>query len=140
MFKLIMTMRRRKGMSPEEFREYYEERHVKLLYSCVPEVALYRRNYIIVNDPFLAGGQDGRGVTEEPEFDVFTEAGYDDREAALEAMQALLDGPHAERIREDEDRFVERGSVKFYVVESHESPKPWPQAAAATATPNRGGA
>lgn len=129
MFKVVITMKRRQGLGRREFREHYEQRHVPLMYEGMPETEVYRRNYVSVDDPFLSDGHDGRSVAGETEFDVITEVEYSSREAATASMEALLSGDLAARIREDENQFIEPGSVRFYVVEVDESPKPWPRPA-----------
>lgn len=103
MIKLMFLMKRRQGMSRAEFREYYENRHAPFMLGVVGKPAEYRRNYTV--DPA------------ESEYDAITEIVYTDA-ADLAAAQAAMAHPdNADRIREDEARFVDPASVRAFVVD-----------------------
>lgn len=101
MIKLMFLMKRRPGLTRAEFRDYYENRHAPFMQSVVGRPAEYRRNYVV--DPA------------EGDCDAITEILYE-TEADLAAAQAAM-AANAERIREDEERFVDRASVRSFVVD-----------------------
>lgn len=123
MFKWIVMIKKKKGMSREEFIDYYENRHEPLIRELLPRSVVYRRNYLIFNDPML--NADGRGGdAEEAGFDVLTESVFSTREDAEALMKAFASPGIFERIRADEDNFVEPGHAKMYVVEVRQSAYP----------------
>ena len=71
---------------------------------------------------FLDPAPNSRVPTDvEPEYDVILEIWYDDR-AAYDATRELLSAPDVVReIVEDEEKLFDRSSIRFYVVEEHES-------------------
>lgn len=72
--------------------------------------AVHRRNFVVHPDPANPG-----------DFDVITEVFYEDRDAA-EATFAEMAKPELQRCRvEDEERFLDTGSIKIFVVETEET-------------------
>ncbi|QDX79891.1 hypothetical protein B9N43_00655 [Denitratisoma sp. DHT3] len=108
MIKSIAMMKRKPGISHEEFVRYYEEVHAPLGLKHFP-FARYVRNFV---KPIP--GQ------EEPPFDVITEfwfANEDDHRKALEFNAT----PAAKIFREDEDRFMDSSKTVGYLVDERES-------------------
>jgi len=125
MFKLIVTIKKKRGMSRQEFIDYYEKQHTVLCRQILPPLEVYRRNYIMNDDPFLKAIGDNRAVDGENDFDVITEAIYTSRTEAQASMAALFDGNIGTQIMNDEAKFCEPGGIKFYVVQVHQSSIPW---------------
>jgi uncharacterized protein (TIGR02118 family) len=100
MIKIIALIRRRADMSPEEFRDYYERRHVPLFHRTLPaDVADAIRHYV-QNHAVRHG--DGRT---EPPYDCVTEIGFDD----LAGKQRWSDWYLSEAgkvLRDDEENFM----------------------------------
>lgn len=115
MIKLVMPMKRRPGMSVEEFREYYEtkhrligERHLK------GYVDRYLRRFV---NPL----PDRDGELREPEYDVILEIWYPD-EATFKACGQHLRQPEiAREIREDEEKLFDMRYMRSYLVDESES-------------------
>lgn len=107
MIKMIFTMRRKAGISREAFIDHYERHHVPLALSFIPPPLVYRRNYV-------ADKQDDT-------FDVVTEIAYATPEEAGQAQAAMASPEAIAAIRADEDRFIESGSVRSYLVETYDS-------------------
>lgn len=124
MFKLLITMKRRAGMSFDDFVSYYHDHHLPNVAAILPPVAngarVHRRNFIQRDDPFLAVIGDGRADANPP-FDAVTEIEFDTRDDAECAMRAFFEPGYLERIKDDERRFVDIPSVKFYVVDVQET-------------------
>ena len=124
MYKCIILMKKKRGLSRREFIDYYENKHVPLLRELAPMREIYRRNYIVFDDPmFNVDGRDG--AADSVAFDVITESIFATREAAEAAKNAVLGSPKTlQRVKADEANFVEPGSVRMYVVEVRQSPIP----------------
>ena len=79
MYKYMILMKKKKSISRAQFMDYYENSHVPLMRSLVSGRELYRRNYIVADDPMF--NVDGRqGSTEDFGFDVITECAFAARE------------------------------------------------------------
>jgi len=115
MVKGIALLKRKPGLTPEEFRKHYEESHAPLALKVVPTIKRYVRNYI-TTVAFTAGG-------EEPLFDCITEQWFDDMEG-LQAMMAIGGTDAGRAIAEDERKFLDRKKTVYLVVEEVESQLP----------------
>jgi EthD domain len=118
MIKIIILLKRRTGMSRDEFIEYYEKRHAVLAVKLIPGIAAYRRLYL---DPGRAAfGQEvpwpGFDVVTEMEF--ATDADYDKAFATISQADVLR------QITEDEENLFDRGSIRAYIVDERESRLP----------------
>ena len=117
MVKVITLIKRKPGLSREEFIKHYEEVHAPLGLKHFPTFRRYARNYVITPPG-----------AEEPDFDCITEIWYDDMDGARAVTNALggyqdngLGGYETEigRVfREDEEQFMNRSNrVSFFVEE-----------------------
>jgi hypothetical protein len=105
MIKAILMVKRRSGLSREEFREPYESGHAPLALQTLPSLRHYVRNYL----------EPTNGI--EPPLDVITEFWYDDVEGQAETQNIYLNDP-AQVLQRDEEEFMDRASmVSFSVVE-----------------------
>lgn len=76
-------------------------------------MADYKRNYVDLGGAIIGLG------TSAPDFDSATEIWFRSR-ADLEAMLALNAIPAiGEEIARDEEKFLDRGKTRFFVVEEH---------------------
>jgi EthD domain len=126
MFKLIMLLKKRSDLTREQFMDYYDNHHVPFMHSIVPRgAAVHRRNYVLASER----GSDCEVTPQlEDDWDVIVEVFYESREAAEGAMKALADPETSRRMREDESRFIQPGSIRRFVVEVHETVfRPMPQ-------------
>ena len=111
MFKLVMLLRKRPDITREQFIDHYDNRHVPLMHSLQAKgAAVHRRNFVV---PPEAGSR--------PEYDAIVEIFYEDLATAQGAASAIADPEVRRQMLEDEDRFIERGSIRRYVVEVHET-------------------
>jgi uncharacterized protein (TIGR02118 family) len=124
MFKCLILMKKKAGLTRAAFIDYYENKHVPLMRELAPHREIYRRNYIAFDDSMF--DVDGRsGAAEAVPFDVITESIFATREAAEAAKNTTLASPeNLRRVKADEANFVEPGSVRMYVVEVRQSPIP----------------
>lgn len=115
MFKVVCLLKRKAGMTLEEFIDYYETTHVKLGLKGHPNARRYCRRFL---RPFP---NPVSGLAEEPEFDVITEIWFDNRHEFDLAMKNLATPDIAAAIKADEERLFERDRIRLCTVEEHES-------------------
>ncbi len=108
MVKGVALIKRKPGLSPEEFRKHYEEVHAPLIRKSFPSLKRYARNFVNAA-PFSRGAG-------EPEFDCITEMWFDD----MQGFQAMVDawgGEAGRAIANDERRFLDRTKTVYLIVE-----------------------
>jgi len=108
MVKGIAVLKRKPGLSQEEFHKHYEEVHVPLVLKHLPTIKRYVRNYI--TSTIVPPG------VKELEFDCITEQWFDD----MEGFQAMMDFAASEAghvIRDDEKSFLDRKKTVYVLVE-----------------------
>ncbi len=115
MYKSIALLKRKPGLSREAFIDYYENRHVPLIRSLLPQICGYRRNFICPEGAYI------NAAAAERDFDVITEIWFADL-AAYNAAMALSAQPEiGQRIAEDEENFLDRSHTRMFVVDEHVS-------------------
>lgn len=100
MIKIIALVRRNEAMTHEEFVDYWQNHHSKLV-AALPGLRRYIQNPAI----------DFRG--RERPYDGCAELWYDD----LDAVKAAAQSPESERVREDEPNFVR--TIDFFLATEH---------------------
>jgi uncharacterized protein (TIGR02118 family) len=108
MFKLMVFVAKRDGMTMEAFVDHYETRHVPLIARVAPAPAAYRRIYLTRDAPL------GRGVAG-VDFDAMTELWFADKAAYRDWMAAIS----VDEVAQDEARFMDRARTRAFVVETH---------------------
>lgn len=108
MVKGIALLKRKPGLSPEEFRRHYEEVHAPLIRKLAPSIGKYVRNYVIARPFPPASG--------ETEFDCVTEQWFENMEGFQEMIDAMA-GEAGRAIRADERTFLDRGRTVYVLVE-----------------------
>lgn len=118
MVKLIVLLKRRGDLAPEQFREYYESRHAPLAQSVIPSLNGYVRNYVR-HDTFSAARQ--MGDTAPPAFDVITELHFEDQLAYERFRAAFSDPAVIARIASDEAHLFDPSLMQSFLVEEETS-------------------
>ncbi len=108
MNKLVLLVKRKPGLTHEEFRQHYITSHAPLARTNLPHLRKYLRNFLTA----LPGQP-------EPEYDCVTEFWFDDR-AGLDATMAWVRTPEGGILAEDEERFMDRPKMLCYFAEEHE--------------------
>jgi hypothetical protein len=116
MFKAVCLLKRRPGMSFDEFVSYYESNHRKLGEKWVPTQTRYIRRYLrpVGKNPIT-------GEAPVTEYDVLTEMWFETREAFEAAMTALSNPEASAEIAADEDKLFDRSKICLCTVEECES-------------------
>ena len=120
--KMVVLFRRKQGLTPEQFREYYEKTHAPLALKLFPYFKDYRRNYIRHDLQHQRAG--GEGVTAQLEFDAITEITFANPSGYERMMRAMADPAIREQVVEDEKRFLDRSATVVLLVEEERTPMP----------------
>jgi hypothetical protein len=119
----MWLLRRKQGISFEQFRDHYENSHAVLGQQYLGHLLLaYRRNYILPA-PGIAGSPLLERVftSKAWDYDCITEWELAD-EAALEGVFSLLANPAIGKLfHDDEEHFLDRGSVRLIRCDQRES-------------------
>ena len=124
MLKMIATMKRKPGLTREEFRAYYETRHTqlaKLIAECVLD---YRRSYPVPNpaEPEKIYNPSGSELADldDSAFDCMTEVWFKDEEALIKLYEIMARPDVAALFEEDEKRFVDRSTTRIVICEERQ--------------------
>lgn len=118
LIKQLCLLKRRPGMSLEEFRDYYETRHSLLGPKYMPKALRYFRRYVIPEPNPVTG----RVV--ELDFDVITEIWWQSREDFESTMKELGDPTINAIFREDERQLFASHDNAVFTVEEIETRMP----------------
>ncbi len=103
MVKQIFLIKRKTGITFEEFRKYYLEQHAPLVKECFPEIRHYKINFAL---------QRGK----ETPLDAITEISWDNLESIIKLAKSDL---YKNRIVADEEKFIDRKSVQVLLTEEY---------------------
>ncbi len=106
MVKLMALIFKKPGLTDEEFKIYWREKHAALAGKIIPGLRKYTQNHFIK----LPGSK--------YEGDGFVEIWFDDLEAAKKYFE-WRQTPSARPLLEDEDKFLDRSKTIRYIVEEH---------------------
>ena len=112
-FKIMILIKRRAGLSMDAFIDYYENRHAPLGLRAVPNMKGYTRRYLTP----LGGG-------EELPYDVATEIAFDDEADFGRAMEYLNEPATRAEVDADEERLFDRSTITFMKVDERSSAIP----------------
>lgn len=119
MMKMVYCIRRREGMSAEEFRKHWREDHAPRVKHFAK--ALHARHYVqshTLDSVFNEALRASRGAR--PPYDGITEVWWDSEEELAAAM-ADPDGVEAGRaLLEDEQSFIDLAGSSLFLTEEHE--------------------
>jgi hypothetical protein len=114
MIKLLFLLKRKPGITLEQFRDYYESTHSKLIPSGASGAKRYFRKYLSPlpkrTDPADA----------EPYYDCIMEIWFEDEEA-LRNAPFNTDRELQRIIKEDELRFLDVTKLHGFTYEEHET-------------------
>jgi uncharacterized protein (TIGR02118 family) len=118
--KLVFLLKRKPGMSLEEFRDYYENNHRKLAEQAMPGALRYVRRYVTPEPNPITGE-----AIELP-FDVVMELWWPNRAAWDELQASIADSDIGRAIYEDEENlFSSHLNPIFTVLESDSPTRGW---------------
>ena len=112
-------MKRKPGMTMDEFKAYYEDHHVPLINRLLPHATDYRRNF--VEPAQHAAGHMAEGRSSDHLFDVMTELTYPSEEMYQKTLDALADPETGGIIAADEAKFFDRLSMRSFRVDKRQT-------------------
>lgn len=122
MRKIIMFIKRKSGLTLQEFKDYYENRHASLALRLVPQIAEYTRNYIIPGESYQPAHLANVNKEVDAAFDVVTEITFK-TDADYQKMVATLAEPKMGKLlADDEEKFVDRSAIVMYFVDEKRTP------------------
>jgi uncharacterized protein (TIGR02118 family) len=114
-YKILLFMKRRPGMSMEAFQDYYETRHAPLAMKYSSGVSRYVRRYLTPH-PNPETGESG-----ELPYDVVTELWFEDEAVFKGTVQYLSTSIMPDDIVEDEKNLFDRPKLRMATVVERES-------------------
>lgn len=112
-FKMMLLLKRKVGLTPEEFRDGYENSHSRIGVRLFGHLWLeYRRNYLKTGTNFIQTRAGGISGPAEIGFDAISEFVVRD-EAAFAEMQRIS-AANQQEIQEDEARWFDQ--INTYIV------------------------
>ncbi len=109
-YKILLFMKRRPGMSVEAFRDYYENHHAPLSARHARGMRRYIRRYL---DP-QRHAESGRN--DELPYDVITELWFDDETIFNATVDYLRNSVMPDEIVEDEKKLFDRATMRMATV------------------------
>jgi uncharacterized protein (TIGR02118 family) len=114
-YKVLIFLKRREGLSREDFIDHYENVHRPLAEKHLTHLVRYTRRYVEwLAEPRLGGEQ---GL----DFDVVTELWFESREHFDEAMARLGTPPASDEIAADEEQLFDRSRLIWASVTEYDS-------------------
>jgi uncharacterized protein (TIGR02118 family) len=103
--KLIMFIKRKAGLSFNEFRAHYENIHAPLAKSLLVHLSDYSRNFLqsFPSQP-------------EPPYDCITELWFADQ-AAMQASMAFSRTEEGQALARDEENFMDRAATRVFIAD-----------------------
>jgi hypothetical protein len=114
-YKILLFLKRRPGMTFEEFRDYYENHHVPLCLKYASGISRYVRRFLTPHP------NPETGLNDELPFDVITELWFEDETVFRGTVQFLSKGRLPDEVIEDEKRVFDRGRARMATVVEFES-------------------
>lgn len=119
--KFIVLLKRKAGMSPEAFREHYENNHIPLGAKFIGHLLVeFSRHYPGVMSDFASDDWDNGRMSGEDVgcgYDAISVYRFRD-EAAMAEMAEILKKPEVSRaLSEDENRFLDRAACRMGLCE-----------------------
>lgn len=105
MVKRIHLLKRKQGLTQEEFLRHWKEIHAHIAARLIPGLRKYVQNHPV-------------GLAAEGEIDGIAELWYDDLKS-LQYSTTWHETDAAKELRDDEDRFFDRAMVISFIAEEH---------------------
>ena len=113
--KMVVMFRRKQGLTPAQFREYYERSHAPLALKLFPYFKDYRRNYVRHDLRHQRAGQE---TTNAPlDFDAIVEITFASQSDYDRMVREMADPAIREQVVGDEQRFIDRSATVVFLVD-----------------------
>ena len=118
MLKQVVLLKRRDGMSMDEFIDYYENHHAKMAKGHMPLARRYLRRYVRPEKNPITG------EVVELDFDVVMEIWWNTRRDFEETMKQIGAGEAHRLFYEDEEKLFKSHNNRVFTVDERESDMP----------------
>ena len=118
MLKQVVLLKRRDGMSMDEFIDYYENHHAKMAERYMPLARRYLRRYVRPEKNPITG------EIVELDFDVVMEIWWSTRQDFEETMKQIGKGEAHRLFYDDEEKLFNSHNNRVFTVDEHESDMP----------------
>lgn len=118
--KMIALLRKKKNMQHEAFKDYYENHHESLARELFPQIAGYRRSYVVPGSTYVYPHI--KDVPPPPDFDVMTELWFNSMKDFEEMGQATGRPEISERLARDEENLFDRTIMTMFLVDERVTP------------------
>ena len=118
MLKQVFLLKRRDGMSMEEFKHYYENHHAKFGEKMLTNARRYVRRYVKPQKNPLTG------EVIELDFDVVMEIWWDSKEDCVAAGEAAVESGINKLVWEDEEKLFNTQDNRVFTVEERDTDLP----------------
>jgi uncharacterized protein (TIGR02118 family) len=119
MIKFIMCITRHPGMSREEFKDYWMNKHGPFFMQNAD--AMRAKKYVqshTVDTPLNEGLRSSRGML--PEYDGVAEVWFESEAELVEAMSSAEGQKLSAALLEDEGNFIDHAKSSAFIVSEHE--------------------
>ena len=118
---VVSLFKRKKELSVEEFRNYYENNHVRLFdkFLELPGVERYVRRYLTPMEGLLSGGP-----AVDSGYDVIMEIWFTDQQVFESFCGGGQDPVFRDIVIADEEKFLDRESMSINIIEEFDSKEP----------------
>jgi uncharacterized protein (TIGR02118 family) len=120
MIKIVFTLRRREGMSREEFQRYWREQHAPLVERHAEVLRIRRYVQTHARDTDLDEAVSAQRGTPLRHFDGLAELWWDSFDDLLAAYATEEGQAASQELLEDERRFIDLASSPLWLGEEHE--------------------
>ena len=119
MIKFVMCLTRRQGMSREEFRDYWVNKHGPFFMENADKMGAKRYvQSLTLDSPVNEGLRASRGML--PEYDGVAEVWFESEDALVAGMSSPEGQQLGAALLEDESNFVDHSKSSAFIVEEHE--------------------
>ncbi len=119
MIKFVMCITRNPGMSREEFKDYWMNKHGPFFMENAD--AMRAKKYVqshTVDTPLNEGLRDSRGML--PEYDGVAEVWFESEEELMEGMSSPEGQKLGAALLEDEGNFIDHSKSSAFIVKEYE--------------------
>lgn len=123
---IIMLIKRKPGLTLQEFKDYYESRHASLALKLAPQIAECTRNRATTS---CRANRIGRLILADVNkdvdaaFDVVTDITFRTEADDQKMVNTLADPKMGKLLADDEEKFVDRSAIVMYFVEERRTPR-----------------
>ena len=119
MIKLVFTLRRREGMSREEFQRYWREEHAALVKRVADDLRIRRYVQTHARDTDLDEALAGARGSEPRVYDGVAELWWDSLEDLIAASTSEAGQAAGQALLEDEQRFIDLAGSPIWLGEEN---------------------